>query len=395
MKVKIYNREQHKGYNESCEMLKILHKDSDIVNIEVYPDIAFKSLGFPNGTLLQSKKHIYPFAVPDPGCGYRIILTNLLLKDVQHLKKQLLYDLLDTQGRYELFRQKEFSKIDFEQVINKGVYYFKNIDYILDLPQPINMLKIDLSDCDKYELFDFFGIPGSPFLEFRYSDRDIKVNELEIRKGQIFIIIHLGTIVGKKLLNRKFLENAINNTLNENIYSFEEIQKYFMYIDVESEIGEQYLDFINFMIHFAYCSREISTSILKNCLEDILNFKVEFKILSDLTHSSIKVRGGLISHARGLQYISNIEKPILIGGNTNSKSILAYPINNNSFISHGTGIYYSKDSSNDEMITFTNREYECDIKKECEDVEMSLQGIKNDFRTICELEPFLNFWNEK
>ncbi|MGC4423766.1 hypothetical protein, partial [Streptococcus suis] len=75
-----------------------------------------------------------------------------------------------------------------------------------------------------------------------------------------------------------------------------------------------------------------STSILKNCLEDILNFKVEFKILSDLTHSSIKVRGGLISHARGLQYISNIEKPILIGGNTNSKSILAYPINNNSFI---------------------------------------------------------------
>lgn len=78
------------------------------------------------------------------------------------------------------------------------------------------------------------------------------------------------------------------------------------------------------MINYAYASRQVSSSILNSFLNDILNKKVNFKLISDLTHSSISKRDSKIYHARGLQITNKRNYPLLIGGETSTHSYLVF-----------------------------------------------------------------------
>lgn len=54
--------------------------------------------------------------------------------------------------------------------------------------------------------------------------------------------------------------------------------------------------------------------------------------MSDLTHSSISRRDSKIYHARGLQITSKKSYPLLIGGETNTHSYLAFSKSENIYI---------------------------------------------------------------
>ncbi|MGX7162575.1 RtcB family protein [Enterococcus massiliensis] len=128
----------------------------------------------------------------------------------------------------------------------------------------------------------------------------------------------------KKVISGKYLESSILNTLKHGIYNEPDIKKQLFFLDYESEMGKSYLDFVNFMINYAYASRQVSSSILNSFLNDILNKKVNFKLISDLTHSSISKRDSKIYHTRGLQITNKRNYPLLIGGETSTHSYLVF-----------------------------------------------------------------------
>lgn len=121
---------------------------------------------------------------------------------------------------------------------------------------------------------DNFALAGSPFLEFRYADNNFILNEVSVKRKQIIIIIHLGTLVGKKVISGKYLESSILNTLRYGIYDESDINKQLFFLDYDSEIGRNYLDFVNFMINYAYASRQVSSIILNRFLDVILKKKL-------------------------------------------------------------------------------------------------------------------------
>jgi len=197
------------------------------------------------------------------------------------------------------------------------------------------------------------------------------------------IIIHLGTLVGKKVISGKYLESSILNTLRYGLYNESDIKKQLFFLDYDSEIGANYLDFVNFMINYAYASRQVSSSILNSLLNNILKKEVKFKLISDLTHSSITRRSSKIYHARGLQITNKRNYPLLIGGETSTHSYLVFSKSENIYISHGTGKYID---NNDTLIlenskcsseVTTNREYYYDKDKENKDVTTSIRGIED------------------
>ena len=119
--------------------------------------------------------------------------------------------------------------------------------------------------------------------------------------------------------------------------------------------------------------------------------------MSDLTHSSISRRDSKIYHARGLQITSKKSYPLLIGGETNTHSYLAFSKSENIYISHGTGKYIDNDETHSlsnskysSKVT-TNREYYYDKDKEIKDVTTSIRGIKDRIDIFCELKPFINY----
>lgn len=404
MKINIYDLDRHEGYQSTNNILELLKKDLDIEQVEIFPELAKKRLGLPNGTVIQAQKHIYPFAVPDPGCGYRIILTNLYTDDLIDYKNNILNELVDENGLYNRIRKKKLQTIDFEKLWKNGINSLEEIDESTlareDIPIFSNNIHEELSQNEKKEYMDNFALAGSPFLEFRYADNNFILNEVSVKRKQIMIIIHLGTLVGKKVISGKYLESSILNTLRYGIYDESDINKQLFFLDYDSEIGRNYLDFVNFMINYAYASRQVSSIILNRFLDVILKKKVEFKLMSDLTHSSISRRDSKIYHARGLQITSKKSYPLLIGGETNTHSYLAFSKSENIYISHGTGKYIDNDETHSlsnskysSKVT-TNREYYYDKDKEIKDVTTSIRGIKDRIDIFCELKPFINYWND-
>lgn len=404
MKTNIFDLDRHEGYQSTNNILELLKKDSDIEQVVVFPELTNKRVGLPNGTVIQSQKHIYPFAVPDPGCGYRIILTNLYKNDLTDYRIDILNELVDENGLYNRIRKKRLQTIDFEQLWKKGINSLDDIDDLTlvckDVPMFSNNIHEELSQNEKEEYINNFALAGSPFLEFRYADDDFVLNEVPVKKNQVIINIHLGTLVGKKVISGKYLESSILNTLKHGIYNESEIKKQLFFLDYESEMGKSYLDFVNFMINYAYASRQVSSSILNSFLNDILNKKVNFKLISDLTHSSISRRNNKIYHARGLQITSKKNYPLLIGGETNTHSYLVFSKSENIYISHGTGKYIDNNKTSilknskcsNEVIT--NREYYYDKDKEDDDVTSSIKGIEDRIDILCKLKPYINYWND-
>jgi RNA-splicing ligase RtcB len=404
MKTNIFDLDRHEGYQSTNNILELLKKDSDIEQVVVFPELANKRVGLPNGTVIQSQKHIYPFAVPDPGCGYRIILTNLYKNDLTDYRIDILNELVDENGLYNRIRKKRLQTIDFEQLWKKGINSLDDIDDLTlvckDIPMFSNNIHEELSQNEKEKYINNFALAGSPFLEFRYADDDFVLNEVPVKKNQVIINIHLGTLVGKKVISGKYLESSILNTLKHGIYNESEIKKQLFFLDYESEMGKSYLDFVNFMINYAYASRQVSSSILNSFLNDILNKKVNFKLISDLTHSSISRRNNKIYHARGLQITSKKNYPLLIGGETNTHSYLVFSKSENIYISHGTGKYIDNNETSilknskcsNEVIT--NREYYYDKDKEDDDVTSSIKGIEDRIDILCKLKPYINYWND-
>lgn len=404
MKTNIFDLDRHEGYQSTNNILELLKKDTDIEQVVVFPELANKKIGLPNGTMIQSKKHIYPFAVPDPGCGYRIILTNLYTSDLTDYKINILNELVDKNGLYNRIRENKLKTIDFEKLWRNGINSLEEIDESIfvrkDIPVFSNNIHEELSPNEKEEYMDNFALSGSPFLEFRYADNNFSLNEVSIKRNQIIIVIHLGTLVGKKVISGKYLESSILNTLRYGIYDESDIYKQLFFLDYDSEIGKNYLDFVNFMINYAYASRQVSSTILNRFLDVILKKKVEFKLISDLTHSSISRRDSKIYHARGLQITSKKNYPLLIGGETNTHSYLVFSKSENIYISHGTGKYIDSNktinlnNSKYSSTVTTNREYYYDKDKETKDVTTSIRGIEDRIDILCKLNPFINYWND-
>ncbi|WP_368739973.1 RtcB family protein [Enterococcus casseliflavus] len=404
MKTNIFDLDRHEGYQSTNNILELLKKDTDIEQVVVFPELANKKIGLPNGTMIQSKKHIYPFAVPDPGCGYRIILTNLYTCDLTDYKINILNELVDKNGLYNRIRENKLKTIDFEKLWRNGINSLEEIDESIfvreDIPVFSNNIHEELSPNEKEEYMDNFALSGSPFLEFRYADNNFSLNEVSIKRNQIIVVIHLGTLVGKKVISGKYLESSILNTLRYGIYDESDIYKQLFFLDYDSEIGKNYLDFVNFMINYAYASRQVSSTILNRFLDVILKKKVEFKLISDLTHSSISRRDSKIYHARGLQITSKKNYPLLIGGETNTHSYLVFSKSENIYISHGTGKYIDSNktinlnNSKYSSTVTTNREYYYDKDKETKDVTTSIRGIEDRIDILCKLNPFINYWND-
>ena len=72
------------------------------------------------------------------------------------------------------------------------------------------------------------------------------------------------------MISGKYLESSILNTLKYGIYDESDISKQLFFLNYDSETGKNYLDFVNFMINYAYASRQVSSIILNRFLDVIL-----------------------------------------------------------------------------------------------------------------------------
>ena len=104
MKTNIFDLDKHEGYQSTNNILELLKRFRYRTG-NGFSRTRQKDLGFQTERDTSAKAYL-SFAVPDPGCGYRIILTNLYTNDLIDYKINILNELVDENGLYNRIRKR-------------------------------------------------------------------------------------------------------------------------------------------------------------------------------------------------------------------------------------------------------------------------------------------------
>ncbi|MBG9783146.1 hypothetical protein ABD70_04485 [Alkalihalobacillus lehensis] len=421
-------------YNE--DILRFVNRLSKYTenNINIYPDSHQKNWGFPSGISLKSSKngYIFPGAVPDLGCGFRVVKTNIYRKEVNKDKSYELLEALELQTGYmSRIRKEKVATLDIEKILTEGPRYIINdckigtlddLLYARELHSNINA-HLEVSDEDKESLLEYFGICAGHFLEVRYVDEIIDrktASKLNLEEGQLIIIIHSGITHGKKIMFENYFNYAIDEAVNNPEFELDDIYEGIFGMKINSDNGYKFLQASSALKNYGYASRLYAQYSIQDVFSAILDKSISLDVISDICHSKIQPFGDEgVLHARGLQSLfpkghNKVMKRYreigdigLLAGEKGTHSTLIKANKNIELYdyqcSHGTGKYINRNEN--ENIKFDNDAF-------CFDTDYTLSNYKDDvFNTektydivinelnlvspIIKLAPYINFWGEK
>ncbi|WP_339317094.1 RtcB family protein [Paenibacillus sp. FSL R10-2734] len=426
-------------YERIKEFVYNLSESSNIVlPIDVYPDAYLKSWGFPSGIKLVSEKNglIFPAAVPDIGCGFRIIKTNLFKSNIGKTTAENILELLEVYaGKLSQSRFDRVKGLDINKILEEGVHYLIKLGIgnetdLMRMRKSNNTSEACLliSDSEKEELKKYFGVCAGHFLEIRIVEEILEPeisNELQLSKDQLIIIIHAGAMSGKTILLENYYYSAVDFVIQNRLFEVEKVEKGLFGIPINSEAGLQYLQAASALINYSHASRHYAHYLIEELFKEYVHTDSKFELISDICHSKVEViENEKVLHARGLQTLYpsqhiNTLSPFKKSGDigllagekgTNSHLVAVNPkIKSMDYqCSHGTGKYLNHTRINDLPNKVVKKALNCffdthydiinDLPKDFFSTNETLDILQNKYKLITpclSLAPFINFWGEK
>jgi tRNA-splicing ligase RtcB len=165
---------------------------------------------------------------------------------------------------------------------------------------------------------------GNHFLELSTSNNK-----------DVWLVVHSGSrAVGHKVAEIYMKKSSNNETNFEQTFP----------LSVKSEIGQEYLNVLDFCLEFALLNRlEMIKSAVKS-IEHVLNKKIQFSVWVNKNHNHAIKQGKFYIHRKGATPAKKNEKGV-IPANMRDGSILVKGLGNKKFLessSHGAGRILSR-----------------------------------------------------
>jgi tRNA-splicing ligase RtcB (3'-phosphate/5'-hydroxy nucleic acid ligase) len=267
------------------------------------PD-AHQGYGFPIGGVAAfdlKEGIISPGGVGyDINCGVRLISTNLTLKQLESIKKELLHEIakevptgVGKKGKFNLTLSelKEVLETGSSWAIKKGYGETKELEKTEDN----GCLKEANSDfVSKRAISRGLGSLGSlgagnHFLELQVVE---EIHDKETAKkfgiekeGQVTIMIHTGSRgLGHQVASDyiKLMEEAMDETEKKELPDRELI-----YAKIDSKLGQEYYKAMCCAANFAFANRQIISHLIKNSFKKFIP-ETNFNLVYDVAHNIAK-----------------------------------------------------------------------------------------------------------
>jgi len=265
---------------------------------------AHQGYGFPVGGVAAFDVHagcISPGGIGfDINCGVRVLVTNLMKKDVEKKIEVLINSLFDhvpsgvgSESRVRL------SDEDYEEVLNTGLNWALREGYAT---------KEDLEKCEEngcMKTADASKISprakkrgrrqlgtlgaGNHFLEVQYVDEVFNKDVAKIfglKKDQAVVMIHTGS--------RGLGHQTCSEYLRKIEDEFSEIvdklpEKDLAYAPTNSKLAKDYLGAMSASANFAWCNRQLITYFTRIAFKKVFGEEVKLDLLYDVAHNIAKV----------------------------------------------------------------------------------------------------------
>lgn len=344
-------KEEKKIYNyaldvdeETLRQFKECYSQDFVLEAALMPD-AHVGYAAPIGSVLITKAYIVPAWVGfDIGCG--LIAVKLQAKNIlEKIKEnqQIIHRKINNKipmgvGEYNKFENiSEKTKEKFHSLIKE----FKKNPYNKEILQYLNSTALK-------HLGTLGG--GNHFIEIGFDSLSKKIN-----KNEVWLIIHSGSRgIGHKIAKRYMISASGSKTDYEKTFP----------LDVNSQLGKEYLNIQNFALEYALLNRLEMASKVIEVISEILNEKIKTSLWVNKNHNHAVLEKGKFIHRKGATPAKKGEKGI-IPGNMRDGTYLIEGKGSSKFLcssSHGAGRALSRSSA---MKNITLEEF-----------EKSMQGIR-------------------
>ena len=312
--------------SETLRQFQECYSQNFVTSAALMPD-AHKGYAAPIGAVLVTKGYIVPAWVGfDIGCG--MIAVRLKGKDIlEKIRKntEAIYNKVMNKipmGVGEINKEKNITKKslgDFKELLEK---FRKN-------PHDKNIYNF-LRDTAPRHLGTLGG--GNHFIEIGFY------------KKEAWLVIHSGSRgIGYKVA-KKYMISASGSEEKEGY------EKTFP-LDVNSELGKEYLNILDFGLEYALLNRlEMSYKVIE-ALEEVLNEKLKTELWVNKNHNHAIYERGLYIHRKGATPAKKAERGI-IPGNMRDGSFLVVGLGNSKFLnssSHGAGRILSRKAAKEKI----------------------------------------------
>jgi len=307
--------------SRSKEQFRICYEKDFVVAASLMPD-AHAGYVAPIGSVLVSRGFVVPAWVGyDIGCGVtavRLIGENLLRKVKENSKE--IYREVKATIPMGLGKLHSVSDVHKENLLKFNEIFEK----LLASPHDS-----EITDWIKRKAPSNIGTlgEGNHFIEIGEAD-DNKLDE-------VWLIIHSGSRnVGHKVATKYMIKAS------GKIEGFEDTFP----LDVNSDLGKEYLAILDFGLEFALINRLDLAMSVKDCIETVLNEPIDFEVWTNKNHNhavpEIEEDGGVVYiHRKGATPAKKGERGV-IPGNMRDGCYLVEGLGNKNFLessSHGAG----------------------------------------------------------
>jgi tRNA-splicing ligase RtcB len=380
MKKKIYNY----GVNvdkETLEQFKNCYSEKFVVSAALMPD-AHLGYAAPIGAVLKTKGFVVPAWVGfDIGCG----LIAIKIKG-----KNLVERVRENQNKaYDLVLKKIPMGVgnynQTEDITEKTKKAFKEIlERFEKKPHDRNILNYLKTTAVRH--LGTLGA-GNHFIELGCND-----------KNNLWLVIHSGSRgVGHTVAKKYMISASGSNKKNEYEKTFP--------LDVNSEIGEEYLNILEFGLEYALLNRlEMSYKVI-GILNKIFDENLKYEIWVNKNHNHAVYERGYFIHRKGATPAKKGERGI-IPGNMRDGSFLVVGKGNPKFLyssSHGAGRSMSRKEARKKYTLEKFREVMKGIKgnissKTLDELPMAYKNVfkimdsqKESIKVIEHIKPIINW----
>lgn len=313
--------------------------DSEDNEITIYQDFVEKhKIGIPSGVMIKSKSKIYPCAVPDVGCGFRVVKFEGVSKEDFLKNEQLINKInqfLNGKTEKDLIKGKQ---ITVESMLRQGYYATAHIfsEERSQRYENKGVFHIDTNHKHKKEIFpaekptSLFNKYQGHFLEF--------LEPINNKTESVYLLIHTGSFILAENLKSYYYPLLAKLSYTNKWSNEQEVLSGKFGILKNCDIVTEYYNDIKLIMNFSIAYRDLIEYCLEEIIKNELGKEIHSVVLSDYNHTKLDIAQEYVIHQRGIQFLNQSkDTQYVISGNYGIGSLL-FMTSKDQFFSHGVQI---------------------------------------------------------